>query len=38
MGFADADAAAMLENDHRIGEEFDAKKRVAEVTQATAAE
>ena len=38
MSFADLDAAAMLENDHRVAEEFDLKKRVAEVTQATAAE
>ena len=38
MGFADADAQAMLDNDNRVAEQFDAKRRVAEVTQADAAE
>jgi hypothetical protein len=36
MGFADADAQAMLDNDNRVAEQFDAKKRVAEVTQSAA--
>jgi hypothetical protein len=38
MGFADTDAQAMLDNDNRVAEQFDAKRRVAEVTQADAAE
>ena len=37
IGFADTDAQAMLENDGRVAEQFDAKRRVAEVTP-TAAE
>jgi para-aminobenzoate N-oxygenase AurF len=37
MSFADVDAQAMLENDSRVAEQFDAKRRVAEV-QASAAE
>jgi hypothetical protein len=38
---ADVDAQGLLDNDARVAEEFDAKKRVAQVTtpaQATAAE
>jgi hypothetical protein len=41
MGMADVDAQGLLDNDARVAEEFDAKKRVAQVTtpaQATAAE
>ncbi len=37
IAFADTDAQAMLENDGRVAEQFDAKRRVAEVTP-TAAE
>ncbi len=37
MSFADVDAQAMLDNDGRVAEQFDAKRRVAEV-QASAAE
>jgi len=38
MSFADTDAQAVLENDGRVADQFDAKRRVAEVTQANAAE
>jgi hypothetical protein len=38
LGFADTDAQAMLDNDNRVAEQFDAKRRVAEVTRADAAE
>ena len=37
MSFAEVDAQAMLDNDDRVAEQFDAKRRVAEV-QASAAE
>jgi 1,2-phenylacetyl-CoA epoxidase catalytic subunit len=36
MTFAETDAAAMLDNDNRVAEEFDAKRRVAQVTQSAA--
>jgi len=36
MGFAETDAGAMLDNDNRVAEEFDAKRRVAQVTQSAA--
>src|SRR6202011_6022670 len=39
MGMAEVDAQGLLDNDARVAEEFDAKKRVAQVTtQANAAE
>jgi hypothetical protein len=38
MSMADVDAQGLLDNDARVAETFDAKKRVAEVTQASAAE
>ena len=38
MGFADTDAQAVLENDGRVAERFDAERRVAEVAPAAAAE
>ncbi len=38
LGYAEIDAAALLENDNRVAEEFDAKQRVAEVITSTAAE
>ncbi len=36
MGFAETDAQAMLDNDNRVAEQFDAKRRVAEVTKSAA--
>jgi P-aminobenzoate N-oxygenase AurF len=38
MSFADTDAQAVLENDGRVAERFDAERRVAEVAPAAAAE
>jgi len=37
LSFADIDTQAMLENDNRVAESFDAKTRVAEVTNSDAA-
>ena len=38
LGLADVDAQALLDNDNRVAEEFDAKQRVAEATRPNAAE
>jgi hypothetical protein len=38
LSFAETDAQAMLDDDNRVADAFDAKKRVAEVVRSDAAD